>query len=155
MNAFTPESSRRLCAIAISKTRATAPIGIAHSTLIQRRPIRIRGAIPALGGNQWLMSRRSSASLRVASRGSGVMVSGDVFVVGCPLSGRSARALGISSVAQPSERRVLVHGDVIGLAALDLVLRRLRAGMMSVALMVDILHMDLDDRAADAPGLRV
>jgi hypothetical protein len=56
---------------------------------------------------------------------------------------------------QPRERGALVHGNVIGLAALDLVLRGLRARVMRVALIVDVLRMNPDDRAADAPGLRV
>ena len=54
MNACTPGSSRRLCATAIRTTRAAAPIGIPHSTLTQRWPMRTRGAIPSCGGSQWL-----------------------------------------------------------------------------------------------------
>jgi len=48
-----------------------------------------------------------------------------------------------------------VHGDMIGLAALDLILRRLGARVVCVALVIDILRMDPDDPAADAPGLRI
>jgi len=62
---------------------------------------------------------------------------------------------GILSVAQPRECRALVHGDMIGLAALDFVLRRFRARVMRVTLVLDVLRMNSDDRAADTPGLRV
>jgi hypothetical protein len=48
-----------------------APIGSAHSVLIQRFPIRIRGKIPCCGGIQWFRRMRSSAPLRLARSGSG------------------------------------------------------------------------------------
>ena len=59
------------------------------------------------------------------------------------------------SVAKPGERRALVEGDVLGLAALDLVLRRFRARMVRVAVNIEIARVDANDRAADAPGLGI
>src|SRR5262245_64030779 len=44
---------------------------------------------------------------------------------------------------------------MIGLVALDLVLRVVLACMVDVSLPIDVLRMHLDDPAADAPGLRV
>ena len=58
------------------------------------------------------------------------------------------------SVAKLGERRALVEGDVLGLAALDLVLRRFRARMVRVAVDLEIARMNANDCAADAPGLR-
>ena len=69
------------------------------------------------------------------------------------LSGR--RATWILSVAQLRERRAFVRGNMVGLAALDLILRRVGARTVSVALVVEVTRVDSDDRAADAPGLRV
>ena len=51
-------------------TASTNPIGNAHSTLNQRRPILILGTTPTWGGNQSFRRTRSSAGLRVASMGS-------------------------------------------------------------------------------------
>ena len=65
------------------------------------------------------------------------------------------RRLAMSLVAQPREDGAPVHGDVIGLAALDRVLRRLRARVMFMALVVDVFGMNPDDRAAHPTGLRV
>lgn len=71
MKALTLGTSRRICATAIRTTRPAAPIGMAQSVLIQRRPIRMRGAIPCWGGSQWFNRTRSSASLSGARSGSG------------------------------------------------------------------------------------
>ena len=70
MKAWTPGSSRKLCARAIRRTSATAPIGMAHKVLIQRRPTRMRGTMPSWGGSQWLRTMRSSAGVRLAAMGS-------------------------------------------------------------------------------------
>jgi hypothetical protein len=59
------------------------------------------------------------------------------------------------SVAQLGQRRALVGGNMVGLAALDLVLRRLGARVMRVALVIEVVGMNPDDRAADATGFRV
>ena len=59
------------------------------------------------------------------------------------------------SVAKPGQRRTLVEGDMLGLAALDLVLRRFGARMMRVAVNIEIARMDANDRAADTPGLGI
>ena len=48
-----------------------------------------------------------------------------------------------------------MHGDVIGLVALDLILRIIRIGVVRVSLIIDICCMHFDDRSADVPGLRV
>src|SRR6185312_1649403 len=48
-----------------------------------------------------------------------------------------------------------MHGDVIGLAALDLVLRDFRARVVRMALVVHVPGMDAQDRATDAAGLGV
>jgi hypothetical protein len=42
-----------------------------------------------------------------------------------------------------------------GLAALDLILRRVGTRVMIVALIVEVTRVDPNDRAADAPSLRV
>ncbi len=70
MKACTPGKSRKLWARAINAMSAAAPIGSAHRTLTQRRPMRTRGTMPSCGGNQWLRTRRSSAGLRLAAMGS-------------------------------------------------------------------------------------
>jgi hypothetical protein len=53
------------------------------------------------------------------------------------------------SVAEFGERRALVEGDVLGLAALGLVLRRFRAHMVRVAVDLKIARMNANDCAAD------
>src|SRR5665213_3014165 len=58
--------------------------------------------------------------------------------------------MGIASAPQPGKRTAEVHGDVIGLATLDFVLRTLRARVMDMAFVVDVSRMHADDRAADA-----
>ena len=45
-----------------------------------------------------------------------------------------------------------VHRDVIGLVALDLVLRFISARVMDVSFVMDIQCVHLDDRAADMSG---
>ena len=77
------------------------------------------------------------------------------------LRGRGHRAIAFcrrsrlagASVAKPGERGTFVEGDVLGLAALDLVLRRLRARMVGVAFDFEVARVLANDRAADAPGL--
>src|SRR5581483_7216336 len=49
------------------------------------------------------------------------------------------------SAAQPSQCAALVHGDMIGLVALDLVLRVVAARMVDVALVRHILLVDAHD----------
>lgn len=46
-------------------------------------------------------------------------------------------------------------GDVVGLVALDLVLRLILGGAMPMAFVVEIGIVDLDDPAADHPGFRI
>ena len=59
----------------------------------------------------------------------------------------------VVSVGQLRQGRTQMHGDVIGLAALDLVLWRLGARMVGMAFVVDVAAMDPDDRVTDAAGL--
>src|SRR5262245_3011511 len=59
------------------------------------------------------------------------------------------------STAHESERSSLVQGDVLGLVALDLVLRVVLARMVDVSLPIHVFRIHLDDPAADASGLRV
>ena len=51
--------------------------------------------------------------------------------------------------------RALVHGDVIGLVALDLVLRFGFAGMPRVAFVFRVARVDLDDSAGNVAGLGI
>src|SRR6476620_7709992 len=60
-----------------------------------------------------------------------------------------------SSIAKPGERGSPVEGDMVGLGALDLILRSVRARMMGVALDVEVAGMDANDRAADAAGFGI
>ena len=59
------------------------------------------------------------------------------------------------SVTQSGEHLAAVQGDVVGLAALDLVLWRLRARVMHVALVDYTLGINLNDRTADTTSLRI
>src|SRR5262245_1172776 len=59
------------------------------------------------------------------------------------------------SAARELQGSPFVQGDVVGLLALDLVLRVVLARMVDVSLPVHVFRMHLDDPAADASGLRV
>ena len=59
------------------------------------------------------------------------------------------------SIAKLGERGTLVEGDMIRLAALDLVLWIVRACMMRVALDLELASMHAGDRAADAARLGI
>jgi hypothetical protein len=48
-----------------------------------------------------------------------------------------------------------MHGDMIRLVAFDFILRLIFSGMMSVALVIRVLRMDLDNPATDVTGLGV
>src|ERR1700693_2644982 len=60
-----------------------------------------------------------------------------------------------SSIAKPGERGALVEGDMVGLGALDLILRSVRARMMGITLVIEVAGMYADDRAADATSLGI
>ena len=60
-----------------------------------------------------------------------------------------------TSIAKPGERGTPVVGDVIRLAALDLVLWIVRARMVGVAFDLEMAPMHADDRAADTAGLGI
>jgi hypothetical protein len=60
-----------------------------------------------------------------------------------------------SSIAKLGERGALVEGDMVGLGALDLILRSVRARMMGVTLVIEVAGMYADDRAADATSLGI
>src|SRR5579864_6886213 len=53
------------------------------------------------------------------------------------------------------QRRAFVHGDVVGLVALDFILRIIRRRVVRISLVIRIFRMNLDDLAADMTGLRV
>src|SRR5579871_529701 len=59
------------------------------------------------------------------------------------------------SARQLPERPALVQGDMVGLVALDLILRLVPARVMNVAFVVHVLAMHADDSAAHPAGLRV
>jgi hypothetical protein len=58
------------------------------------------------------------------------------------------------SAAAP-ERRAFVQGYMIGLVALDRVLRLVPAGVMDVAFVGDVFRVHPHDPAADAAGFRI
>ena len=53
------------------------------------------------------------------------------------------------------QRRSLVQRDVVALVTLDFILRLVLAGVMSVALIGNVLGVFLDNRSADMPRLGV
>jgi hypothetical protein len=48
-----------------------------------------------------------------------------------------------------------MHGDVVRFIAFDLILRFIRAGVVRVSLVVDVVCMDLDNPAADMSRLGI
>jgi hypothetical protein len=60
-----------------------------------------------------------------------------------------------ASIVKPGERGTPVEGDMIGLAALDLVLWIVRARMVGIAFDLELVSMYADDRAADSAGLGI
>ena len=60
-----------------------------------------------------------------------------------------------TSIAKPGERGTPVVGDMIRLAALDLVLWIVRARMVGVAFDLERVGMHADDCAADTAGLGI
>src|SRR5690242_14155396 len=60
-----------------------------------------------------------------------------------------------SSAAQPPQGAALVQGDVIGLVALDRVLRVILAGVVGIALVVDVADVHPLDPAADPSGFGI
>jgi hypothetical protein len=48
-----------------------------------------------------------------------------------------------------------MEGYMLGLAALDLVLWRVRARVMGIAFDIEVADMHPDDRVADVPGLEI
>src|SRR5262245_54155611 len=61
----------------------------------------------------------------------------------------------VRSAARELQGSPFVQGDVVGLVALDLVLRVVLARMVDVSLPIYVFRMRLDDPAADASGLGV
>src|SRR5512135_630343 len=53
------------------------------------------------------------------------------------------------------QRRAFMHGDVVGLVALDFILRIILARVVQMPLEINIFCMHLGDLAADLPGFRV
>ena len=60
-----------------------------------------------------------------------------------------------TSIAKLSECGTLVEGDMIRLAALDLVLWIIRARMVRIAFDLELACMHAGDRAADPPRLGI
>src|ERR1041384_1752308 len=69
-------------------------------------------------------------------------------------SGRSTQQ-SLKLASKPSQYPAFVQGDMVGLVALDLVLRLVPAGMVDVALVAHVLGVHPDDAAADPPGLGI
>src|SRR5690348_17979531 len=67
-----------------------------------------------------------------------------------PGAGCRPRGAPAYSLREFGECLALVRGDVVGLVALDLVLRIVLAGAVRVALVVEVAGMDPDDGAGDA-----
>ena len=80
-----------------------------------------------------------------------ILGNGGAFALTAPLVETPSDA----SDAQLGKRRALVRGDMVSLAALDLILWQLGARAVRVPLVVEIAGMDPDDCAADVTGLRV
>src|SRR5579872_2180408 len=153
------------------RTSPAAPIGSAHKMLIQRRPMRIPGTTPCCGGSQSLSTMRSSAALRVdamTSWGGGSILTESVMdvvstmtlltiplVVFPPKKKFGQSRAGCLSMAGFLQCLTFVHRDVLGRTAPDFVLRIVVARVMGVSLVLNVLRMHFDDRAAHVPGLRV
>src|SRR5207253_3798924 len=55
----------------------------------------------------------------------------------------------------PFQRRTLMHGDVVGLVALDFILWLILARVVCVPFVINIFGVHLDDRPGDVSSLRV
>src|SRR5205823_941201 len=55
----------------------------------------------------------------------------------------------------PFQRRTLMHGDVVGLVALDFILWLILACVVNVPFVINIFGVHLDDRPGDVSSLRV
>ena len=73
---------------------------------------------------------------------------------GSAMSGRYFRNCTPQSV-DTFQHRGLVQGDVIGLVALDFILRLVPGGMVDVAFVIDVPSMDFDDFSAYPPSFRI
>ena len=78
-------------------------------------------------------------------------------ISGCDPSARSIYFPPVirSLISQLGKRRTFVRSNMVSLAALDLILRRLESRMMRASLVVKIVGVNLDDRAADMTGFRI
>src|SRR5690606_29439416 len=70
-------------------------------------------------------------------------------------AGSARPGLAIGRGRDGAQRRALVHGDVIGLVAFDLVLGIVRGAVAGVALPLEVVLVDFPDGAADAAGFGV
>lgn len=61
----------------------------------------------------------------------------------------------LRSINEPRQRRAFVHRDVIGLIALDLVLRFIVRGMNRITLELNLGCDYFNNLAADAAGFRI
>jgi hypothetical protein len=70
------------------------------------------------------------------------------------LLGHRVRSRGLSDACL-RQCMAFMHRDVFGLAALDFILRIIFARVVSVSLVINVLCMHFDDRAADMASLGV
>jgi hypothetical protein len=78
----------------------------------------------------------------------------ELDVIGRYSLGHRTRSRDLSG-ARFRQRLTFMHRDVLGLAALDFILRIILTCVVSVSLVVNVLRMHFDYRAADMAGLRV
>src|SRR6185312_6983211 len=91
---------------------------------------------------------------RSVTGGGGFIGAFELDVIGRYSPGHRTRSRDLSG-ARFRQHPTFMHRDVIGLAALDFILRIVLARVMGVPFVVSVLCMDLDDLAADMAGLRV
>ena len=63
--------------------------------------------------------------------------------------------IGTSNSPHQSQSGSLVQGDMVGLVALDLILRRILARVVDISFVVHVFRVYFDDAAGDPPGFRV
>src|SRR3546814_2339065 len=117
----------------------------------------------------FFFKQKTAYEMRISDWSSDVC-SSDLVILKAPLpnpplpsQGREQRARGFRrsykegrrSVLRLLQRPALVHGDVVGLVALDLVLGIVLAAVPGVAVPVEVLHVHFRDLAADVAGFGI
>ena len=91
-----------------------------------------------------------------AKRANSVLIGARAPVISRVLTGMLRDAvIGSFSGVLLFQRRTFMHRDVVGLVALDFILRIIGTRVMCISLVFDIFRVNLDDLAADVTGLRV